>query len=273
MTRHNIKGGAGVTLRAEEAGNPKGRPILFLHGATASRLVWDPQMSSTLANDFRLVAIDLRGHGESDKPEGGYDDARLWADDVRAVIETLKLDGPVLVGHSYGALVICDYLRAYGDGEIAGFQFVGALTKLGSDAAYAVFSDDMKSKVAPGLLSAKLDDILPATELFLRIATYHPLPIHRYYLALGYGLTVPGHVRLGLFNRQVDNDDVLRAVKKPALITHGQDDNLILLAAAEHHAAVIRQAKKSLYANVGHFPSVENPDRFNAELAAFIKEC
>ena len=53
MIAHSIKGGAGVTLRADEAGNPKGRPIVFLHGATASRLVWDPQMTSTLANDFR----------------------------------------------------------------------------------------------------------------------------------------------------------------------------------------------------------------------------
>ena len=273
MTGHSIKGGGGVTLHVEEAGNAKGRPILFLHGATASRLVWDPQMSSTLANDFRLVAVDLRGHGESEKPEGGYGDSRLWADDVRSVLETLKLDRPVLVGHSYGALVICDYLRAYGDGGIAGFQLVGALTKLGSDSAYAVFSDDMKSKIAPGLLSAKLDEILPATELFLRMATYHPLPIHKYYLALGYGLTVPGHVRLGLFNRQVDNDDVLREAEKPALITHGKEDNLILLAAAEHHASVIRLAKTSFYPDVRHFPSVENPDRFNAELAAFVNEC
>jgi pimeloyl-ACP methyl ester carboxylesterase len=273
MIAHSIKGGGGVTLRADEAGNPKGRPILFLHGATASRLVWDPQMTSTLANDFRLVAVDLRGHGESEKPEGGYGDAHLWADDVRAVIDTLKLDRPVLVGHSYGALVICDYLRAHGDGGIAGFQLVGALTKVGSDAAFAVFSDEMKSKIAPGLLSAELNDILPATELFLRISTAQPLPLHRYYMALGYGLTVPGYVRLGLFDRQVDNDDVLRAVNKPALITHGHDDNLILLAAAEHHAAVIRHARKSYYPNVRHFPSVENPDRFNAELGAFVKEC
>jgi pimeloyl-ACP methyl ester carboxylesterase len=57
-------------------------------------------MNSDLTQDHRLVAMDMRGHGLSDKPLQGYDDSKLWADDVNAVIETLSLDDPVLCGWS-----------------------------------------------------------------------------------------------------------------------------------------------------------------------------
>ncbi len=72
-------------------------------------------MHSELADTFRLVALDLRGHGLSDKPLDGYADSKMWADDIHAVIRALRLDHPVLCGWSYGALVILDYIRHYGE--------------------------------------------------------------------------------------------------------------------------------------------------------------
>jgi len=65
-------------------------------------------MNSDLADDYRLVAMDLRGHGLSEKPREGYTDSRIWADDGNAVIRTLSLDHPILCGWSYGPLVILD---------------------------------------------------------------------------------------------------------------------------------------------------------------------
>jgi non-heme chloroperoxidase len=62
-------------------------------------------MNSDLADDYRLVAMDIRGHGFSDKPRDGYTDSRLWADDVNAVIQALSLDGSILCGWSYGPLL------------------------------------------------------------------------------------------------------------------------------------------------------------------------
>jgi alpha-beta hydrolase superfamily lysophospholipase len=58
--------------------------------------------------------MDMRGHGLSDKPVAGYEDSKMWADDVNAVIETLELDHPVLCGWSCWPLVILDYIRHYG---------------------------------------------------------------------------------------------------------------------------------------------------------------
>src|SRR5438105_2855798 len=104
MKIHRITGGAGVQLHVVETGRPRARPILFIHGVSQCWLTWIRQMNSDLADDHRLVAMDLRGHGLSDKPRDGYADSKLWADDVDAVIRNLSLDRPILCGWSYGPL-------------------------------------------------------------------------------------------------------------------------------------------------------------------------
>ena len=72
------------------------------------------------------MAYDLRGHGMSEAPlePEHYTDGTLWADDVAAIVDQLRLDRPVLVGWSYGAFVICDYVRVYGQDRIAAIKFV-----------------------------------------------------------------------------------------------------------------------------------------------------
>src|SRR5262245_33942480 len=129
MKSHLIVGGGGTRLHVVTAGNPRGRPILFLHGFSQSWLSWSRQMNSDLARDFQLVAVDLRGHGQSDKPRDAYGDARLWADDVHAVVQSLALDRPVLCGWSYGPLVILDYIRHHGQEAVGGIHFVNGITK------------------------------------------------------------------------------------------------------------------------------------------------
>ena len=91
MKVHSIAGANDLTLHVEESGNPEGKPMLFIHGFSQCRLSWAKQMNSDLARDFRLVAVDIRGHGLSDKPRNQYGDAALWAKDINAVIGTLRL--------------------------------------------------------------------------------------------------------------------------------------------------------------------------------------
>ena len=109
-------------------------------------------MSSDLADTFRLVAVDLRGHGLSAKPPEGYGDSKLWADDVHSVIRALNLDHPVLCGWSYGPLVILDYIRHYGEDDIRGANFIGGVTKLGSEDAASVLTADFLGLI-PGFFS------------------------------------------------------------------------------------------------------------------------
>ena len=98
MKHHTIAGGGGSRLHVVEAGNTRGRPIC---SSTASRSAGSPGTVSctrSLADRYRLVAMDMRGHGCRKSPTKRYADSKLWADDVGAVIQALNLDHPVLCG-------------------------------------------------------------------------------------------------------------------------------------------------------------------------------
>lgn len=270
MKAHTITGGGGVQLHVEEAGNKRGRPILFIHGFSQCRLAYGKQMHSDLAKDFRLVAMDIRGHGLSDKPRDAYGDSKLWAEDVRAVIQALRLDQPILSGWSYGGVIICDYVRFCGEDRIGGINLVGAVSKLGSDAAFAVISKEFLG-IAPGFLSNDVQESMKSLTAFMRMCAHKEPSPEDFYLALGYNTIVPPYVREGLFSRTLENDDLLPKLRKPVLITHGARDAIVLPEAARQHARAIPHAKLSLYPNVGHAPFVENAPRFNRELRAFAK--
>jgi pimeloyl-ACP methyl ester carboxylesterase len=270
MNAHKVTGGGGLQLYVEETGNPNGRPILFIHGFSQCRLAWSKQLDSELAQDFRLVAMDIRGHGLSEKPREVYNDSKLWADDVQAVILTLSLDRPVLSGWSYGGVIICDYLRFYGEDHIGGINLVGAVTKLGTDAALAVIGPDLRANVE-GLFSIDIEESVRTIQTFLRLCVYEEPSPRDFYFFLGYNMIVPPYVRQGLFSRSLENDDLLPRIRKPVLITHGEKDALVLSTAAQQHAAAIRQARTSFYPNVGHAPFWEDAPRFNRELRAFAE--
>ena len=212
--KNHVTGGGGVRLHVVEAGNPIGRPIVLIHGMSQCWLSWSRQLDSDLAKDFRLVAFDLRGHGLSDKPREGYADSRLWADDVKAVIDALDLDHPILCGWSYGPLVILDYVRHYGEDDIAGINFVGGVTKLGSEEAASVLTADFLS-IVPGLFSADGEESARALGSLLGMCFVPELAAADRYLMLGYNVSVPPHVRQGLLSRSIDNDDLLPKIRKP----------------------------------------------------------
>ena len=267
---HRVAGGGGVQLHLVETGNPRGRPIVFLHGISQCRLTWSRQMSSDLADDYRLVALDLRGHGLSDKPAEGYSDSRLWADDVNAAIQALDLDHPILCGWSYGPLVILDYIRHYGEDDIGGVNFVGGITKLGSEAAVSVLSPEILSLV-PGFFATDLEASVRSLESLIRLFFAVEPSAEDLYLILGYNVSVPPHVRQALFSRSLDNDDLLPRIRKPVLITHGAVDAVVKSAAVAQHRAAMAHAQVHMMAKAGHACFWDDPAAFNRRLGAFAK--
>jgi non-heme chloroperoxidase len=269
---HTVTGGGGLRLHVREWGDPAGPPILLIHGWSQNHLCWARQYESPLAEDHRLVAFDLRGHGMSDAPlePEHYTDGGLWADDVAAIIGALRLDRPVLVGWSYGALVICDYVRAHGQGRIAAIDFVEAAVKLGP-AAFGTL-------IGPGFLDHFADltaDDLPTNitgmRAFIRACTARPIAAEAFETALCWNMAVPARVRGNLAAREIDDDDVLRALTVPVLVTHGRADSVVLPAMAEHILATCPAAEASWYDGVGHVPHIEAPERFNRELAELTR--
>jgi pimeloyl-ACP methyl ester carboxylesterase len=132
LIQRNVTTADGVRLNVVEAGNPSGPPIVFVHGISQSWLSWMAQLSDDgLRAKYRLIAFDLRGHGESEgsnvaldsegKPMALLADAKfndgnaastsaLWAGDLAAVISGLGLQAPLVVGWSYGGVVVADYI-------------------------------------------------------------------------------------------------------------------------------------------------------------------
>ncbi len=98
-----------------------GRPIVLLHGLASNSHWWD-LVAPKLAEDFTVVALDQRGHGKSAKPDFGYDFATVSAD-LHAFIQKLRLESPILVGHSWGGDVALEYAVAY-PGFAKGLCFV-----------------------------------------------------------------------------------------------------------------------------------------------------
>jgi non-heme chloroperoxidase len=264
---HTVTGGGGLRLHVREWGNRTGPPILFIHGWSQNHLCWASQYDSTLAAQFRLVAYDLRGHGMSDAPlePEHYTDSARWADDLSAIIDTLGLDRPVLVGWSYGAFVICDYVRKHGQSRIAAINFVEAAVQLGP-AAFGTL-------IGPGFLDHFADltaDDLPTNirgaRAFLRACIAQPLPAETIETALCWNIAVPAHVRANLAAREIDDTDVLSTLTVPMLVTQGRADSVVLPTMAEHILAICPGAEASWYDGVGHAPHLEAPERFNREL-------
>ena len=270
MKAQTVTGGGGIQLHVEETGNPHGRPILFIHGLSQCGLCWKKQMESDLANDFRLIAMDIRGHGLSDKPQGVYGDAKLWADDVHAVITGLGLDRPVLSGWSYGGEIICDYLRFYGEENIGGINLVGAVSKLG-EPVFPYLSQEF-IPLAPGLFSDEVGESAATLHDFIHLWFQEKPAMEDYYLFLGFNAAVPPHVRAEAFGRTVDNDDILAKITKPTLLSHGENDRLLLMTMAEFHKEKIGHAKLSRFPDAGHILFWEVPERFNSELRSFAAE-
>jgi pimeloyl-ACP methyl ester carboxylesterase len=176
----------------------------------------------------------------------------------------------VLVGWSYGAFVICDYIRAYGQGRIAAVNFVEGAVKLG-EAAFGTL-------IGPGFLDHFVDataDDLPANirgmRAFLRACLVKPVSADDFETALCWNMVVPPQVRASLAAREIDGDDVLRALEVPLLVTHGRADTVVLPAMAEHVLATCPAAEVSWYDGVGHAPHLEEPGRFNRELAGLTR--
>lgn len=269
MTNHKVTGGGGTQLHVIETGNPTGRPILFIHGFSQCSLAWTRQLNSDLANDYRLIAMDMRGHGLSDKPREAYADSKVWADDVNAVIQSLRLDRPLLCGWSYGPLVILDYIRHYGEDAVGGMSFVGGVTKLGSDDAISVLTPEFLSLV-PGFFATDVEESVRSLSSLLRLCFSQALSTEEFYLMLGYNLSVPPYVRQALFSRSFDNDDLLPKLRKPALIVHGSDDAIVKPAVVNRHKAALPNAPVVMIAKTGHAPFWEDAAAFNGALREFV---
>jgi non-heme chloroperoxidase len=268
-----VEGAGYARLFVEENGDPTNPAILWIHGYCQCRLSWDEQFQNEeLASKFHMVRLDLRGHGLSDKlaDPTAFQDSKIWAEDIRAVISTLRLSKPVLAGWSYGGFIICDYIRYYGQENLGGLIFVAAATEMGRDEANALLGAEFLQLV-PGFFSTDYATGSAALQQFIGMATYEELDPHTFYYLVGFNsMTLPAS-RQGMFMRELNNGAVLEAIKIPSLIIQGNDDRVVLSASSDNIARHIPHASRVDYDHCGHVAFLEVAEQFNRDVVAFMQ--
>ena len=129
--------------------------LLLIHGICQSRFCWDRQFENEdLDAQYYMIRLDLREHGLSDKSTDptAYQNGKIWADDIQAVISALHLHKPFLAGWSYAGHILCDYVSTWGQDNLSELIFADAATDAGREEVMSLFGRDFLQLV-PGFLS------------------------------------------------------------------------------------------------------------------------
>ncbi len=250
---------AGVRLHYRDTDRAhRSLPMLFVHGWCSSLGDWAPQ-ARAFSRRHRVVRIDLRGHGASEAPRGGYR-LRTFASDVEAVARQLDLDRALLVGHSMGGGVVLELARL-APALAAGVVMVDGIVGRGRPARELDDHPAIRSLAGDGY-GAEIERRYRA---FFRPSVSAEL-VER---VVASATRTPQHAALGSI-RAIYRDDVQaagRRVRAPALYIAASSSRL--------DAGAIRQlAPTAAFAQVvdsGHFAQLEVPDQINEMLRSFMR--
>lgn len=257
---HHIALRSGVTLRYAEQGPRWGRPVVLLHGYTDSWQSWELLLPH-LPADVRAIAVDLRGHGGSDRPARGYR-IRDMADDVAGLLEALNLRAVTLVGHSMGSFVAREVAYRAGD-RVAGLVVLGSGPRLANDVVEGVVADvrAMRDSVPLEYIRAFQYGTVngPVDVGFMRraIAMSRSVPLATW-LAVGEGML-----------RHDDRGEIER-LRIPVLVIGGAEDAVFSDGEQRALFARVRDGQLSSYPGIGHAPHWEAPDQVAADLQRFM---
>ncbi len=274
MRSHFVDGHGGMRLHVREAGRRDGPAILFLHGWSQSWMSWLKQMEdAALTSRFRLLAMDLRGHGMSGRSadDAAFTENRPWADDVQAVLEALDVADVVPVGWSYGGSVVLDHLTAWGTERVSGIMLVAP--------AVLFFKKDYGRWYGPGLLdnaagarSTDLAENIAAMRGLLHACIARPVDPEWFEIQLAASMVVPPQVRGAMTRKRLDYEALLRRIDIPVALVHGLEDRVVLPAVSRTLAGWIPGVRTELRSGTGHCPFAEEPEWFNAVLADFVAD-
>ena len=244
----------------------RGSPILLVHGYPLNRTMWDAQVSG-LSQDFRVIAPDLRGHGESDAPTGTYS-VDIFADDLRALLDHLNMQQVTLVGFSLGGYIAFAFQRKYASrlhALVLADTRPQADTPEGKQGRENTAQTVLKDGVA-GVAQATAPRMLaPAT------VQNHPNVVERVRSIMA-STSVNGYVGdlRGLAERP-DSTATLALISCPTLIVVGEQDAVTPPGDSQAMARAIKNTTLVTIPNAGHLSPMEQPQAFNDALRAFLQ--
>jgi non-heme chloroperoxidase len=255
-----------------------GQPIVFHHGWPLSADDWDNQMMFFLAQGYRVIAHDRRGHGRSSQTDLG-NDMDTYAADSAALIEHLDLTNAIHVGHSTGGGEVARYVARYGgDGRVAKAALISAIPPV-----------MVKSDKNPGGTPIEVFDGFRAALAANRAQFYLDVPTGPFY-----GFNRPGAKvvqgaidnwwRQGMMGgakahydcikvfSETDHTEDLKKITVPVLVMHSEDDQIVPYAdAGPLSAKLLKNGVLKTYQGLPHGMPTTHPEIINPDLLAFIK--
>lgn len=269
----------GVNIYFKDWGPREAQPIVFHHGWPLSADDWDNQMLFFLAQGFRVIAIDRRGHGRSDQVSEGHD-MDHYAADASAVVESLDLHNAVHVGHSTGGGQVARYVAKYGQpqGRVAKAVLISSVPPL-----------MVKTDNNPGGTPIEVFDgfrkALAAnrSQFYLDVASGPFYGFNRDGAEVSQG-TIQNWWRQGMTGSakahyegikafsETDQTDDLKAITVPVLVMQGDDDQVVPYKnAAILQDKLLANSELKIYPGLPHGMHTSHAYVINADLLAFIR--
>lgn len=270
LRKMTLKAEDDVELSVFEGGRPDGIELLFLHGFATDHSVWRRQFcSAELLGNCRLIAPDLRGHGESGKPcsAQAYVTGDVWADDLAHIIECCELRQPIVIAWSFAGRMINDYLAKYGQSGLSGINYVAAASIADPRLVLSDYA------LTEQLCSENVTEVEEAARTFVsRNFGEQPGTVEFERLYRIVTLTPPS-VKKFFRLRPMEYSALLPTIVLPVLATQGENDTFIKPELMQRLAAIVNNGHASIYPNSGHAPFYDQAERFNRELFAFAQSC
>jgi pimeloyl-ACP methyl ester carboxylesterase len=251
-----------VRLELAEQGDLAGTPVIALHGVTDSWRSFEPVLPY-LPPGLRVMALTQRGHGDSEKPVGGYRPADFAAD-VAAFMDAMEIERAVLVGHSMGSINAMRFAIDH-PARVAGLLLAGTMPWFGRPRELVQY---YRQEIVP--LADPVPDAFARD--FQRSTLAQPIPDPMLDRFVAESLKVPADVWRAAFAGFIGDDfsSRLREIGVPTLIVWGRHDAFCSAADQEAMLGLIRNARLVEYADAGHAMHWEEPQRFALDLSRFV---
>jgi non-heme chloroperoxidase len=272
---HTFSTQDGTTIAYKDLG--AGQPIVFHHGWPLSGDDWDAQLLFFLAQGYRVIAHDRRGHGRSSHTATG-NDMDTYAADVAALVAHLDLRDAIHVGHSTGGGEAARYVARHGEGHVAKLVLIGAVPPL-----------MLKTPANPGGLAREVFDGLRAGLAANRPGFYWDFPVPFYgFNRPGSALSEP--LRLNWWRQgmqgsaksqydciaafsETDFTEDLKRIEVPTLVMHGDDDQIVPIAdSALLSSKLLRNASLKVYPGFPHGMATTHAEAINRDLLVFFRD-
>jgi len=256
-----------ITVSYTDEGPENAPVIIFIHGFPFSKEMWNRQLDK-LGESFRVIAYDVRGHGNS---YFGTDDfsIELFAKDLLSLMDVLEIEKTALCGlsmggyialkamenhpHRFNSLILCD-TSCKADSPEAKGKRMKAIEGIWESGIEKFADDSIKNFFAPESFITKKDVIAEVREMMI-------------------GTTEKSVIKTLLaLSKRKETCSTLWKIKVPVLILVGEDDKITPPEAAQFMQNEINGSVMSVIENAGHLSNLENPEQFNEQLIKFLKK-